>query len=190
MKNYTGHHTCEKTGGFEKVLNDAPFFSEYLPGKENEKKSPYLGSGYYFWEYDLKQAKKWGEQHYNNIYFVVEGIIHTTDENFLDLVGDRKHIEYFLSLCKMLMPKNIQINEWEIGRIIEFFKRINKINATIFPFSVLRAQDYNYIKNKQLQFDFRGGISWTYLDPRHIFCIINLNNLILSGKKIVYSNPQ
>jgi len=42
---FTVHHTCNKEGGEDKVLENYPFLSEYDP-KKNMK--PFLGQGYYF----------------------------------------------------------------------------------------------------------------------------------------------
>ncbi|MGC1391137.1 MAG: hypothetical protein WA816_08870 [Bacteroidales bacterium] len=42
-----GHHTCDNVGGYDYVFETAPFISEF---NEKEKKKPFLGTGYYFWD--------------------------------------------------------------------------------------------------------------------------------------------
>jgi hypothetical protein len=53
------HHTCSKTDDEKTVLKEFPFLSEYVP--DNNQK-PYLGEGYYFWDYNLELCKSLGEK--------------------------------------------------------------------------------------------------------------------------------
>jgi len=69
---FTVQHTCNKEGGEKQVLKDFPFLSNYEPKKN---KTPFLGKGYYFWDYNLEYAKVWGKNHYTNDYFICQSEI-------------------------------------------------------------------------------------------------------------------
>lgn len=186
MKDYVGHHTCSNSGGKEYVITHAPFLSEWKePLPESSYKTPYLGTGYYFWEYDLDQAKRWGKFRYNSSFYIVEGIIHTTNDNFLDLVGDRSHMSYLLFSAVKLVKKGLIEPSWKIGELIETLKKIGENNAKVFPFSIIRSMDYRHLTYKDVRM-FRNDESYTYLDPSHIFCLLETNELILSNKRIIF----
>lgn len=181
MRTYTGHHTCSKENGEEYVVNNSPFRS-----KITDTSIPFLGVGYYFWDFDINQAKKWGKDHYNSQYFVIEADINTNDTNFLDLVGDRKHMDYIVKMASRFASNGLKFNEWKLAKLIEFLKKVNKSNPTVFPFEVIRAQDYNVFLEPNYKFFFKDSYSFTYLNPRHIFCLILKNDIILSNKKIIF----
>src|SRR5688500_11697301 len=106
MKSYIGHHTCKNEGGYNFVLKEAPFLSKWpteeLDPEEIDRR-PFLGEGYYFWEFDVKQAKWWGSRFYDNQYYIFQASINTTNENFMDLVGDvQKQGELMLTLTKLI----------------------------------------------------------------------------------------
>ena len=56
--NTIGHHAC-KSADNKYLLNNAPFRSEYTETTE-EGKEPFLGEGYYMWDYNLETAHWWG----------------------------------------------------------------------------------------------------------------------------------
>lgn len=187
MKDYIGHHTCKQDGGKEYVLENAPFFSAW---KANSPTTPFLGSGYYFWDYDVNQAKKWGTDHYKSSYYILQAIIHTTDENFLDLVGDRTHMEYLLKMAKRFAFARKKPFDWKLGELIEILKRASKTDTAVFPFQIIRAQDYAIYIDHEFKYFFRDSYAWTYLNPRHIFCLITVNNVLLSNKEIIFESKK
>jgi hypothetical protein len=184
MRDYTGHHTCSQENGEEYVLANAPFMSHLVQGQP----LPFLGRGYYFWDYDKAQAKKWGIDHYKSFYFIIEATIHTKTDNFLDLAGDRKQMEYFLNLAKRFVNKGMKANEWKIAKLIEFLKQLAKATPEIFPFQIIRAQDYNIFIDPQFKLFFRDQLAFTYLNPRYVFCLIVVNDVILSEKRIIFQS--
>lgn len=185
---YTGHHACSKDGGKAFVQENSPFISEY--SKDNEKdKLPFLGTGYYFWEYDLAQAQYWGRTHYNNNYFVISGKIKTTSLNFLDLVGDKEQMSDFVQLAKNYnVKKGRNPFKWQLGYFIEFLKRVNKITPNVFPYSIIRASDYDIQLLDEFIIYFRDSPNYTYLNPRHIFCLILKDDLHLQEKTIIFES--
>jgi hypothetical protein len=186
MKEYIGHHTCSNQGGEEYVLANAPFLSKYEVGGE---KNPFLGSGYYFWDYDIPQAKRWGKLRYKSGYFVLEATINTTNDNFLDLAGDRQDMGYFLLVARKLVQNKIIEKDWKIGELIEFLKRLHAKNPESFPYKIIRAQDCTVLERNDKVY-FREGNSYTYLNPRYIFCLIEVNDVALSNKKIIFQFPK
>lgn len=186
MKSYIGHHTCSMGGGYKYVSENAPFISTW-PKDDDDPRQPYLGEGYYFWEYDIPQAKKWGVIWHSNWYYIVQAIINTTDNNFLDLVGDRQKIGHFLLMRKKLIEDGVLEEDQPIGEVIEYLKKASLIKAGIFPYLIIRAQDYKLLsKPKKLYFKRLGG--FTHLEPCHIFCLTEKNNVILSDKRIIFQS--
>lgn len=181
----TGHHTCRKSGGYQNVLTNAPFKSTISNGK-----IPFLGEGYYYWDYNILMAKKWGAMKYNNDYYVVETEIKCTGTTFLDLVGNRKDIKLFITMMEDFWGKGIDRENWSIGAFIEFMKRLLKTgkNKNVFPFNIIRCVD-----NTPRPTDSAGHFffdvnreEYTNLDPRIAVCVIDKNTVHLGANKIIY----
>lgn len=177
---YAIHHTCSKQGGKEKVLNEFPFLSEYNPNKGQQ---PFLGEGYYFWDFNLDYAKVWGRNHYTNDFYICEANIdiEETDGYFLDLAGNRKHLVGFIEL---LWEFNLIHKEGTEGIdlcwIINYLR--TKCPPEVFPFKVIRAVDY---KN-----DERAGIKVVFNDKQKSYTILNPRIIFSFREKedIVYKN--
>ena len=163
------------------MLTNAPFFSEY---NHKEDKKPFLGAGFYFWEYNLDYAKVWGNMHYNNNFYVCEADIdidHTLDGFYLDLAGNRKHLVGFVELLREF---NLIHKEGTKGidlcYIIDYLR--HKLPEDVFPFKVLRAVDY---KNEE-----KAGIKIVFTDKKDVksYTILNPRMLISFKRKedIVY----
>ena len=174
---FTLHHTCSSAGGEYYITQNIPFLSKYKP-KENVM--PYLGEGYYFWDYNLEYAKVWGESHYSNkfLIFECEVSINGDDETYLDLVGNRKHLLGFVSL---LMEFNFIHEEGTKGidlcYIIEYLR---KSIPEAFPFKIIRAVDYKNDEYAGIKIVFNGKgnpPSFTILNPRIIFSFKNKDEI-------------
>ncbi len=115
-----GHHVCKNTGNAKQIEKRGyPIaFSEHNP---DSKKNPFLGSGYYFWDYNKGMAHYWGKQHYHNSYYIFEASIPYNDSIILDLVGNRQHMEWFVGIMEDFKEANEDSKHWEIGKFIEFF---------------------------------------------------------------------
>jgi len=175
-----GHHTCFKKGGETTVLKEAPF-----PSK-TDKEIPFLGEGYYFWDDNLDMAKFWGSRFYKNDYFVVEGIITTSKDIFLDLVGNRQDMKLFRNLMNDFKSKGFNAENWSIGAFIEFLKQLSKYDAKIFPYKIIRAIDHSASLVKHLTFYFvQGKENFTNLAPRILICLVEKNSVFLRITKIV-----
>lgn len=173
------HHTCKKDGGEDEVLKTAPFFSAYNP---QEDLKPFLGSGYYFWEYNFDYSKVWGVMHYKNDYYVIESQIyidHEADGLYLDLAGNREHLVNFVEL---LMEFNLVHENGADGidlcYIIEYLRKNCPPEA--FPFKIIRAVDYHNDDKKGIRIDFNdkaNNKSYTILNPRMILSFLKRENI-------------
>lgn len=175
---FTVHHTCTKQGGEDSVLAEFPFLSVYDP--ENNKK-PFLGEGYYFWDYNFEYAKVWGKSHYKNNYYVCESDIeidHEEEGNYLDLVGNRKHLVGFVEL---LLEFNLISDEGVEGIdlcfIIDYLR--NNFPLEVFPFEVIRAVDYLNNDSAGIKIYFNDKQkSYTILNPRIIISFKNKHKIV------------
>ena len=174
---FTLHHTCSNVGDKDSVIENVPFLSIYEP----KKIMPYLGEGYYFWDYNLEYAKVWGEIHYLNHYLIFECEVNIDcdDETYLDLVGNRKHLVGFVSL---LMEFNLIHKEGTKGidlcYIIEYLRKY--CPPEVFPFKIIRAVDYKNDEKAGISIVFNGRgdkPSFTILNPRIIFSFKNKEDI-------------
>ena len=180
-----GQHTCKRDGGKEFVLKNAPFEAEYNKDREL---MPFLGIGYYFWDYNISQARSWGQNHYNNSFYILQTDLVVPDEEYLDLSGNRQHMDYFCQLVKRFTERGLNANRWEIGTFIEFIKglRQKEDDYTIFPFEIIRATDFNVKELENYVYKFNSTKSYTYLSPRFVICIFKLEHVHLQNKQIVF----
>jgi len=182
---FTVHHTCSKEGGKYHVLKNAPFLSEYYPSKG---KKPYLGEGYYFWEYNLDYAKVWGKQHYSNRYFVCEYNVDIDQDKegyFLDLVGNRKHLVGFVNL---LSEFNLIHEDGTKGidlcYIINYLRK--NFDEEVFPYKVIRAVDYHNRNLEAIKISFNEDRpSYTILNPRIIFSYKNISDIVHTTEPLI-----
>lgn len=179
--NTIGHHTCLNEGSIDYLLSQTPFLSNKTEGKV-----PFLGVGYYFWDDNIKQAHKWGVDHYNRVYCIVEFSLQIDDNIFLDLVGNRAHSRYFYSLLGKFEKRGIKTDKWKIGEFIEFLKNLRQSNMEIFPFNIVRAQDFLPKMNDEHKFNFNQTSSFTYLDQRVLICYFKREDIISHHKQIVF----
>ncbi len=174
---FTVHHTCSKEGGEKKVLKEFPFLSKYAPQKNMK---PFLGEGYYLWDFNLDYAKVWGRNHYSNKYFICQSDIsvnHEKEDFFLDLAGNRKHLVGFVEL---LWEFNLIHEEGTKGIdlcwIIDYLR---KECPEAFPFEVIRAVDYKNDEHAGIKIVFNDKLkSYTILNPRILFSFKSKENIV------------
>lgn len=170
---FTVQHTCNKEGEETFVIANAPFFSAYNP---IENKKPYLGAGYYFWEYNLDYAKVWGKYHYSDSFFVIESEIsidHEKDGYYLDIAGNREHLVGFVELLhEFNLIHDDGTKGIDLCWIIDYLRE--KCPPDVFPFQVLRAVDYQNDEKHGIKINFNDkGKSFTILNPRIIISFKN-----------------
>jgi hypothetical protein len=183
------HHTCLQDNGEEFVIANAPFLSTYV-NEENINK-PFLGEGFYFWEYDLDMAIYWGEKHYKQTsYYVIEAEIECEDEFFFDLVGNVFHLEHLrnlIVLAKQLFPQ--KANNLDLSTLIELLKDLHNNDprySGMFPFKIIRSLN-NPINHKEY-ITYNKFKNWNKLliKPVYMLCVIEKKYISLHSKKIAY----
>jgi hypothetical protein len=179
---FTVQHTCSNSGGKDYVLKNAPFHSEY---NVRLSKKPFIGEGYYFWEYNLDYAKVWGKNHYKNTYFIVESEIKIDsedDSNYLDLAGNREHLVGFVELLKEFdFIDERGTKDIDLCTIISYLR--NELPKEVFPYKVIRAVDYKNKETTGIKIDFNDkGSSYTILNPRIIVSYKNKEDIVYNKK--------
>ncbi len=127
----------------------------------------------------------WGNMKYNNKYYVIESELELKSDYFLDLVGNRKHMKFMVTVMKQYAGNR----NWSIGALIEFLKKLSEIDAKVFPFKVIRAVDNSITKQTKYYF-VEGKPNFTDLTPRIAICLLDLNVLYLKSKKIIYQSTN
>lgn len=184
-----GHHTCKNQGNLD-ILERKKLPLAYSEYKLENNSNPFLGSGYYFWDYNMEQAKEWGKIHYQDRYYIFEAQIPYNDAIMLDLVGNRQHIAWLLGMMKEFEYENLDVGGWEIGKFIEHLKQMSMENEEfrdMFPYQIVRAIDHSF--NPYLsKFYFESGKSDRYinLNPRIIVCVINATHQTIKNFKLVF----
>ncbi len=182
-----GHHTCKQDGGIDFVRINSPFYAEH---SKDEDKYQFLGSGYYFWDDNIELAKTWGKYHYHGRFCIFQFDFELTEDNCLDLVGNRRHQQFFMKLFKSYEEETEDKREdWSICQCIEFLKELRKRDSRIFPFTMIRAIDlFKHTEYKQ-QFlkKFVGHKeNYTVINPKMVICVINRDDVPLHSKKMIH----
>lgn len=155
----------------------------------------FLGTGYYYWDYNLNYAKTYGTRRYGKQYFIVETSLNLPAGLFLDLVGNRMHMEILIKLRKRLIEKGLYTTgEWYLGTFIEFLKKLSEkeSNTAIFPYKAIRCMDYGASRENKYSVRFvePKTAPYTYLDPRMVICLTEKLAIILQGNRIVYDGRK
>lgn len=199
---FKGYHTCKKTGGRQKVLNDAPFYSECDPKDGTQQ---WLGSGYYFWTDSPTYARDWGQRKrfaYTG-YYIVEANIKIENDRLLDLVGNVGHQEKFIELCdkvrkvyKQAVEKHLDLPELDFSKesvsdyinSFRFFDKMCKesgITSSFFDYVAVKAQD---LKHKSKIKFTRDGNEVLALVSRQQVCIFEGSEKYVFDKEIHYES--
>jgi hypothetical protein len=185
---FTVHHACEQTGGSQYVLANSPFLSK-INLTSNPPKKPFLGEGYYFWDYNIEQAERWGRSQVKGKYFVIEAVIKidsSEDGFWLDLVGNRKHLVSFVTILNefdLLDNENEHIKNIDLCEIINYLR--TKCPLDSFPFRAIRAVDnsVNTKYHKRIAFNYSKR-NFTLLDPKIIISFLNKKDIVYRNKQI------
>lgn len=175
----TGYHTCSGEYGLANVRRHAPFLSTF---NEDKKKYNFLGTGYYFWDFNEEMAREWGMVHYKGQYFILKAELRIEDHLLLDLVGNMKHIRYFGEIIQ-LFRKLPNTDDWCLGKYIEMLKIYAKDDEEytgLFQFIAIRAIDNKRSGKEQYHIAFSPDRdNYTNLDPVMTICIFDLDKIFL-----------
>lgn len=166
-----------------------PFASDH---NDDEGKRPFLGQGYYFWDYNLSYAKTWGRNHYANDYFVIEADITIDDEKhdfFLDLVGNRKDLVGFVNLLGEFdfIDDKGAVEGIDLCHIIDYLRY--ECPPDVFPFRIIRSVDYKNTNEAGIKIDFNyeqnGRKSYTILNPKFIVSFLSKDDIVYLTKPFI-----
>ena len=148
---------------------------------------PFLGRGYYLWDSNLEEARRWGMGRYGNSYIILEYELDCPGSVFLDLVGNRLDMKWFIDQMKLLVGGGVNRKEnWNIAQFIEFLKRLSVHKPEVFPYKIIRAIDLYTKQSEQFRYFFvESRQSYTYLDPKIVVCLVEKNRLYLKYRRIV-----
>ena len=166
------YHTCSDKGGLGDVLQKAPFLSRNTD-------QTWLTQGYYFWTDSPYFAYQWGEDAYNNQYFIFEYILNFTEnKRYLDLTSIMGQL-YFDDIKSKIKFKG-EIN-YTVNGVISFLRdKTNKMEK-LFPFIAIKAKDAK-CKNKILF--VRGKKETLSILERHQICVFKEAKDIITFTRI------
>lgn len=184
-----GHHTIEKTGeAVAERLSVGPVFSTVLDRAGNSKpKPPFAGDGYYFWEDNIEAADWWGLVHYRRRgkdYRVFKIDLELSYETgvFLDLIGNRQHIEFMAELIRKT-KQNIPCTDWKFHQFIAYFRKTAERNPRLFPYKMMRFNDAKLnpkIQEPLTLTESESSSKFLLLNPFYIVCVFELSELNLA----------
>ncbi|MBK9639257.1 MAG: hypothetical protein IPO63_16205 [Bacteroidetes bacterium] len=180
-----GHQTIQKTQEtILERLKKGPIHSPY----KNQYgqvllKPPFAGSGYYFWEDNIKAAKWFGKVRYKEKgleYRIFKVDINLTydDNSLLDLIGNIQHLHLFKNMInetkKSLKEK---CEEWKLHQYLYYYRHLNKKINGVFPFKMVRFADDSkkYIKGDVLKLS--ENQNFMEINPFFIICIFEKRNI-------------
>ncbi len=161
---FIGYHTCSNEGGRKKVFEEAPYFS-----KHSHSGIKYVGSGYYFWENNLKSAHWWGKYRYNGNYYILKAKIIVGGEQLLDLVSSLEDLRFMQESINKIKKQNPTLNDKPLSFFIEFLKR-----AGIFSFRVIRFEDESR-RREQIKITPNKIL---HLEKVFIICLLEKNEIL------------
>ena len=180
-----GYHTTNAEG---KPLKE-PIHSKWV----KDKRDSYCGSGYYFWENNIDQAKFWGEFKYSRKQ--IEYCIYETTMNFdgktgkvLNLVGNRRHLEYIFKSFQEVSAfvEDGELANWSLGQSFEMLKRY--FTEDELPFDAVRVVESKQNGlTKKMNFKANSDKSYVIFNPVIIVCYIKskIKDLTLVDFKLV-----
>lgn len=169
----------------------APVFAknptpEKIKESEENKKEPkyqFLGAGFYFWDNNIKRAHRWGRQHYQNNYLILEIPLDLKGDNFLDLVGSREDLMKFLKAYRKIKKKFPGL---KIGAFFHGMQTMTKNGFSAWPYKIIRALN---VKSNASKIPFNNiPDSRMLLDPEIIICYYDKNELNLHRSRYLDKN--
>lgn len=163
--------------------NGAPFMATLRIIEKDgvvEEKYQFLGDGFYFWDDNIRRAKKWGQSHCDGKYKILEVPLNLHGNDFLDLVGSRQDIENFLHIYNSMKKR---VNSDSLGEFIYGMQQFNRDHPGTWPFRVVRALN---VKSNAKSIPF-GSVknSEMLLNPEIIVCYYDKNDIDLQESHIM-----
>lgn len=136
-----GYHACKNSG------------SLIFPFLSNDHDKIWLTQGYYFWTDSDTWAHFWGRKSVkSDEYAVLKCKIQFKENEYLDLVGNSRHLELFANLIDLIGIKTSEDEKITVRQIIQMCRFFAKSDPQFFPFQGIKAADfpeeqYPFVKN-------------------------------------------
>lgn len=146
----------------------------------------WLGTGYYFWDSAIEDAHWWGRVHYHDYYVIYQSEYDYDSWEYLDLLGNTDHRQYFFKFAKALIQKRHK--NYKVGETIELLKRIDP--TFIKQYKAIRALPES-VKTNVFQVYFDDDEDFTLSNRTRIqMCVID-TSFLLDGKYLpVYQSSN
>tara|TARA_R100001369_G_scaffold14013_3_gene28409 strand:- start:8182 stop:8745 length:564 start_codon:yes stop_codon:yes gene_type:complete len=145
----------------------------------------WLGSGYYFWDTFIENAKWWGEVSLADNYMICKATIELNDTNCFDLVGNTAHMLEFEAALK-LMEENGLINETTtVSRVLEFIIKSGSFTYNAIRINPINSKSVHIQPNYQMSFLSNTKAHFEYKPPIQI-CIFELSKVTFKDYKVIY----
>lgn len=166
------------------IESDGPFLCQ--------RKTAWLGIGYYFWDSFIENAHWWGKEGacHKNGYIICESTFELNENKCFNLVDNPIHLEQF-NQTKIFLKQNNLYEEGKttVARVVSYLKQIG-----VFKFEAIRAFGINSIginssySNRTIFINKEGKKSIQYLDstPAIQINFFTKNSLNRKGFKIIF----
>lgn len=170
MKLRKAYQTLENRNNPDQIEEQGPFLCN--------RKSAWLGEGYYFWDSFIENAHWWGQEGYKNNYVICESTFELDEDKCFNLVDNPEHLKLFEFTKKALIEQ--QIHNLIVPRVIKFLKQRKN-----FKYEAIRANGINSKNESRTPFVIKGH---QYLEsfPAIQICFFSKKSLNRRGFKIIY----
>jgi hypothetical protein len=180
VANKTLYQTLEDRGNPDEIESEGPF--------PCNRKSAWLGNGYYFWDTFISNAHWWGMEgaKYANGYIICKAESDFNAIECFDLVGVTEHILEFSRVIELMKKEGIYKKDTTVARVIFYWKDTLKI----FKFKSIRAYGLKckYPGSRFNSFILFNSNKPQYLDfsPAYQICFFERKDMRLASFKIVF----
>ena len=167
------------------VLAKHPDIDPNNNNTNNKPKFQFLGQGYYFWDFNIERAQKWGKDHYDDNYLILEGDLVLQGESFLDLAGSREDLILFVKAFNKLAEHYPNL---QVGEFFYWMQTMAKKEKIKWPYTIIRALNVKS-KVRKVAFNRLRG-SEMILDPEIIICFYEKNELNIHNIHYIDKNRK
>lgn len=167
------------------VLAKHPDIDPNNNNTNNKPKFQFLGQGYYFWDFNIERAQKWGKDHYDDNYLILEGDLVLQGESFLDLAGSREDLILFVKAFNKLAEHYPNL---QVGEFFYWMQTMAKKEKVKWPYTIIRALNVKS-KVRKVAFNRLRG-SEMILDPEIIICFYEKNELNIHNIHYIDKNRK
>ena len=179
------YHTIEDRNNDAYILSNGPFKCT-IKNHLNDKKTPWLGDGYYFWE-DLQDSKNWGKYAHYAKWIVCRSAYDFDNKNFLDLANHPTHIHLFREWCDMLCSAK-ENYRFSVLEVLQFVK--DELGDT-FPYKAVRSYSTRVRENGYIipYNPYKKKWNEVYPSPYIQICVWDKDAFLIENLQIIEKHP-